>query len=251
MPMNTESANGTLAERLALPPPDSAEGMVVALAVAAGLVYILLLVAQYPKMIDSAFEFTAFSLLVSLVAAFSLGSMMGSDVATFQRLELELARTVLAYASSGTPPQSDAPLAGVWRAHIGAAEESRRMARSHAYGLGLFSAAGLLSLTALLLGVFGTLTSNQDIRGLAMFVEWFAFVFLVAGAAAIMTTIGYSGSVPFYEMFSPHRWRRNSGRQVAVDGAVSEIAWLAEFSRGARESHISPRGPSVLPSWRE
>ncbi len=251
MPSNGESSNWTLKERLSLPAPDTAEGAVIGIAVAAGLVYILLLVAQYPKMIDSAFEFTAFSLLVSLIAAFSLASMLGSDIATFQRLELELARTVLAYAGSGTPPASDAPLAGVWRAHVGASEESRRMARAHAYGLGLFTAAGLLSLAAVLLAILGSLTANQDIRGLAMLIEWFAFTFLVAGAGAIFSSVGYSTTVPFYEMFSPRRWRRNSGRQVAVDGAVSEIAWLAEFARGARESRISPGGPSVLPSWRE
>jgi hypothetical protein len=238
-------------DRFSPPPPDSPEGAVIAAAVTGGLVYILLLVAEYPAMTSLAFEAISVSLVISLVAAFSLSAMLGSDIATYQRLELELARTVLAYVGSGSPPQSDAPLAGVWRAHVAAAEESRRMSRVHGYALGLFTAASVASLAAVLLAGLGLVTSTQDVRGLAMFVEWFAFTFLVAGAGAILVSAGYSAPMRFYEVFAPRRWRRNSGRQTAVDGAVSEIAWLSEFSRGARETRMSPHGPSMIPSWRE
>ncbi len=239
------------ASAIDLPPPDSWEGAAFAAAIAGGLVYILLLVAEYNAMVRVAFDVTALSLVVSLISAFALSAMLGSDISTFQRLELELARTVLAYVGSGSPPASDAPLAGVWRAHVAASEEARRMARAHSYALGLFSAAGMLSLGALLLASLGMVTFTPDVRGLGMFVEWFAFVFLVAGAVVVLASVGYAAPVSAYERIAPQRWRRNSGRQQAVDGAVSEIAWLAEFSRGARESRMSPWGPSILPSWRE
>ncbi|HYA11287.1 MAG TPA: hypothetical protein VEH10_06440 [Thermoplasmata archaeon] len=251
MPSDSLSPVSGWRERLTPPPPDSREGFVLAVAIGFALVYVLLLVSQYNAMTRVAFDVTSLSLIVSLVGAFALSSMLGADISTFQRLELELARTVLAYVGSGTPPPSDAPLAGVWRAHVGAAEEYRRMARAHAYALGLFTGAGVLSLGSSLLSGFGVVTATQNVLGLAMFVEWFAFTFLVAAAGAVLLTVGYASPVSVYEVAAPRRWRRNSGRQQAVDGAVREIAWLSEFSRGAREAKISPAGPSVLPSWRE
>lgn len=238
-------------EKLELPPPDTREGGVIALAITFALVYFLLWVIQYNAMTALAFTVTSFSLLISLVAAFSLSGMVGADLSTFQRLELELARTVLAYAGTGTAPPSDAPLAGVWRAHVAAAEESRRMARAHAYALGLFTIAGVVALVATLLAGLGTVAHLQDLLGLAMLVEWLTFTFLIAGAAAVLYSIGYASPVAFYERLAPRRWHRNSGQQRAVEGAVGEVAWLAEFARSARDSRISPVGPSMLPSWRE
>lgn len=252
--MSTDSGTSKLgwAARMPTPPPpDTAEGGALAFALAMGLIYVLLLVADYNTMTAIAFAVTTLSLLIAVVAGFALAGMLGSDLSTFQRLELELARTVLAYASSGTPPQSDAPLAGVWRAHVAAAEESRRMARAHAYALGLFTIGGLAGLGAALLAGLGVVTATMNVLGLAMVVELFVFVFLLVGVGAIVGTVGYAAPIPFYERVSPRRWRRNAGRQIAVDGAVSEVAWLSEFARGARESKISPRGPSVIPSWRE
>ena len=221
------------------------------MAVGFALVYILLFVADYHVMTSLAFPVAALSLVTSLIPAFALSAMLGSDISTFQRLELELARTVLAYVGSGTPPVSDAPLAGVWRAHVAAAEESRRMARAHAYMIGLFSTAAVLALAASLLAGLGLVTTTENLLGLAMFVEWFAFTFLVAGAGAVLVTAGYSSPMPFYETLMPRRWRRNAGRQEAVDGAFSEIGWLAEYLRSARGSRMSPSGPSIIPSWRE
>ena len=245
------SASRDWRSRLSPPAPDTQEGAVIALAAVFGLVYIVLLVGQYDRMTALAFPVASLSLVVSLLGAFALSAMLGGDISTFQRLELELARTVLAYAGSGSPPPSDAPLAGVWRAHVAGAEEYRRMGRAHAYALGLFSAAGVLSLAAVLLAGLGVATATQDAGGLAMLVEWFAFTFLAAAAGCVLLSVGYASSVSVYDTLAPRRWRRNAGRQEAVDGAVGEIAWLAEFSRGARESRISPSGPSVIPSWRE
>lgn len=125
------------------------------------------------------------------------------------------------------------------------------MSRAHAYGLGLFSLAAIASLIAVLLASLGTVTHTQDLRGLGMLVEWAAFTALVAGAGSVLFSVGYAEPVPIYETLAPRRWRRNSGRQSAVDSAVGEIAWLAEFSRGARESRMSSRGPGTIPSWRE
>lgn len=125
------------------------------------------------------------------------------------------------------------------------------MARTHAYGLGLFTLAGILALGATLIAGIGTVTGVQNVLGFAMFIEWFAFTALAAGAAATLASVGYASSVPLYETVAPRRWRRNAGRQQAIDGAVSEIGWLAEYSRGARESRVSPAGPSMIPSWHE
>jgi len=251
MGMDVVSSMASYRARLSLPPPDSEEGGILGLALAGALIYIALFVAVYPAMTAIAFGATALSLIVSLVSVFALATMLGNDIANYQRLELELSRTVLAYASSGTPPASDAPLAGVWRAHVAASEESRRMSRAHAYALGLFTIAALASLIALLLASLGTVTSTQDLKGLGMLVDWVGFTFLVAGAGSVLLSVGYATSVPVYESLAPRRWRRNSGRQSAVDSAVGEIAWLAEFSRGARESRMSSRGPGTIPSWRE
>ena len=233
------------------PPPDTREGAVLALALAFALVYLIVWASVYNNVLALAFPITSLSLLLSLIPAFALATMLGSDISAFQRLELELARTVLAYVGSGTPPPSDAPLAGVWRAHVAASEESRRMARAHAYGLGWFTVAAMLALGATLLAGLGSVLVVKNILGLAMFVEWFAFVFLVAGACSVAASVGYASPITLFEVFSPRRWRRNAGRQQAVDGAVSEIAWLSEYSRGARESRVSPSGPSVIPSWHE
>lgn len=251
MPSEVSSTIGGWRARLSPPPPDSREGVVLVAAGSLALVYVLLFVAQYDTMVRLAFSVTTLSLILSVVSAFALGVMLGSDISTFQRLELELARTVLAYVGSGTPPPSEAPLAGVWRAHVAAAEEARRMGRAHAYALGLFASAGLLSLGAALLSGLGTVTGTRDVSGLGMFVEWFAFAFLVAGAAAVVASVGYSAPVPFFENVAPRRWRRNAGRQQAVDGAVSEIAWLSEYSRGARAARASPSGPALIPGWQE
>jgi len=237
--------------RLTLPELDTREGVVLAFASTFALVYIVVLVAAYNAMTSLAFAITGFSLLASLIPAFALGTMLGDDITSFQRLELELARTVLAYVGSGSPPPSDAPLAGVWRAHVAGAEESRRMARTHAYALGFFTAAGAFALAATLLSGLGAVMGVQNVSGLGMFVEWFAFTLLAAGAGSILASVGYASSVPFYDTWVPRRWRRNAGRQKAVDGAVTEVAWLAEFARGARDARISPAGPSMIPSWRE
>ncbi len=251
-PGNPSSAR-TWRSRLAVPPPDSVGGGVLAVSVAFALFYLLLFVADYNRMTSPAIALlaTSLSLVVALIPAFSLGSMLGTDLATFQGLELELARTVLAYSGSGTLPPSDAALAGVWRAHIAAAEESRRMARSHAYALGLFTFAGMSALLATLLAWLGTLTTTQNAVGLGMFFEWFAFAGLVAGAGAVVATVGYSSPVPGFDLLAARRWRRNAGRQQAIDGALSEVGWLSEFARSARETRLSTIGPSVIPAWRE
>jgi hypothetical protein len=125
------------------------------------------------------------------------------------------------------------------------------MARAHAYSVGLFTWAGGLSLSSVLLVGLGVVSGTSDVIGLGMFFEWFAFTFLAAGAFAVLASAGYASSTRFYEGFAPRRWRRNAGRQRALDGAVSEIPWLSEYSRGAREARVSPAGPSIIPTWHE
>lgn len=232
-----------------LPSPDSREGVVLAVAAGFAVVYVLVLVVDYRAMTDFAFEATTVSLIVSLIGAFALSGMLGADIATYQRFELELARTVIAYVSSGTPPAADTPLAGVWKAHVSGAEEYRRMARAHAYELGLFTWAALLSLAAVLLAGLGVVSGSRDVMGLGMLVEWPAFGFLIAAAGAVLATVGYSAAAPLYELLAPRRWRRNSGRPSALDGAVSEVAWLSEFAARIRDSRLGP-GAATAP-WKE
>lgn len=234
-----------------VPSPDTPGGGVLALAFTLGLAYVVLFIADYHAMTALAWWFAPITLFASLIGAFALGTMLGGDIAAYQRLELDLSRTVIAYVGSSSAPASDAPLAGVWRAYIGAAEESRRVARAHSYSLGFFLYAGWFALPASLLVALGLVTSTESLVGLGVFVAWFAFAFLVAAAGCIALTVGYSNPVPGFDRIAARRWRRNSGRQQAVEGALSEVPWLGEFVRGARESYISPAGPSVLPSWRE
>lgn len=235
-----------------LPPPDTPGGGVLALAFSLGLAYIIVFVAAYSTMTSAlALWIAPISLFAGLLGAFALATMLGGDISAYQRLELDLSRTVLAYVGSGSPPPSDAPLAGVWRAYVAAAEESRRVARAHAYALGFFTLAALFALPATLLVGLGAVATTRSVVGLGLFVDWFAFAFLVAGAGAVALTVGYSNPVPGFERVAARRWRRNAGRQQAVDGALSEVSWLGEFVRGARESYVSTSGRSVLPSWRE
>jgi ubiquinone/menaquinone biosynthesis C-methylase UbiE len=234
-----------------VPQPDTPGGMVLALALGLSVAYVILFIADYSAMARVAWFVTSLSLVLAVFGAFALSGMLGSDIGSFQRLELDLARTVLAYSNSGSVPGSDAPLSGVWRAYVGAAEESRRMARAHAYALGPFIAAGALSLAGTLLAGLALVTSTINVAGFAMFIEMFAFAFLVVGAGTILLTVGYSSPVPGFAIFAARRWRRNSGRQQAVEEAIGGIPWLAEFIRSVRESYVEPIGPSVIPSWRE
>ena len=241
------SPNPSGPSSLPLPSPDSREGIVLAIAAGFALLYVLVLALDYHAMTNFAFEVTTVSLIVSLIGAFALSGMLGADIATYQRFELELARTVLAYVSSGTPPAPDAPLAGVWKAHVAGAEEYRRMARAHAYELGLFTWAALLSLGATLIAGLGAIVGNRDVLGLGMLVEWPAFGFLVAAAGAAVAAVGYSAASPVYELIAPWRWRRNGGRQSAFEGAVSEVGWLSEFANRLRDARIGPAGPGPGP----
>ncbi len=234
-----------------VPKPDTPGGMVLALALGLSLAYVLLFAADFHAMAAVAWIVTSVSLVLAVIGAFSLANMLGHDIGSYQRLELDLARTVLAYSNSGSAPASDAPLSGVWRAYVGAAEESRRMARTHAYALGPFIAAGALSLGAALISGLALVTSTLNVAGFAMFVELFAFAFLVIGAGSILLTVGYASPVAGFNVFAARRWRRNSGRQQAVEEAVGGIPWLAEFIRSVRESYVEPIGPTVVPGWRD
>jgi hypothetical protein len=234
-----------------LPASDTPGGTILAFAFGLAVIYLVVFVSDYSAMTSLALWIAPIALFAALVGAFALGTMLGADIATYQGLELDLSRTVLAYVGAGTPPASDAPLSGIWRAYVGAAEESRRMARAHAYALGFFVAAGLFALPGTLVVGLGAVAASQDLLGFGLFLLWFAFGFLVAGAGNVVLSVGYSNPVPGFDRIAARRWKRNAGRQQAVDGAYSEVAWLGEFVRGARESYVHPAGPSVIPSWRE
>jgi len=228
-----------------MPPPDSPGGSAIAIAALFVLVYALLLLASYHTMLSAAVWLTTTALIAGLVATFSLGAMIGTDIATFQRLELDLARTVLAHLNSNDAPGPDAPLAGIWRAYVTVADESRRVSRVHAYSFGAFFWGTLISLGATLLTGLGVVTTTNNVVGLALVVELFGFAFLLIGALALVLAVGYSSDVPGYHGIAARRWRRNSTRLPAVEEALANVNWLPEFHRGIRESRTHP-GDSTL-----
>ena len=223
-----------------LPPPDSPGGLALGVTALFAVVYALLLVAQYNEMVALARFIYTISLIVGAVGTFALATMLGSDIATYQRLELDLARTVLSHLSTNAAPAPDAPMAGVWRAYVAVADESRRVARVHAYAFGPFLWGTLLSLAAALLGALGLTTHVSDVVGVSLLVEFFGFSLLLAGGAALVLTVGYADTVPGFDRISAHRWRRNASRLPAVEEALSGVAWLPEFHRGVRESRTDP-----------
>jgi len=229
-----------------LPPPDSVGGHAIELTALFASVYAILLVACYTQLQALAFPVTVIALLAGVVATFSLGGMIGTDVATYQRLELDLARTVLAHIGSNDAPQPDAPLAGVWRAYVTVADESRRVARVHAYSFGPYLWGTLVSLAAALLAGLGLLSADKDVVGLAILVEFFGFALLLLGTTTLMLAVGYSDEVPGFQHFSARRWQRNSARLPAVEEALTSVPWLPEFHRGVRESRTRPADSTLM-----
>jgi hypothetical protein len=223
-----------------LPPPDTPGGHAIALASLFALVYALLLVADYNAMTSIAWWVTSVSLVAGVVGSFGLASMLGGDIATFQRLDLDLARTVIAHLGANASPAPDAPLAGVWRAFVTVADESRRVARVHAYAFGPFLWGTVLSLGAALLTGLGVATSTTDVIGVAMVAEFFGFTLLLIGGGALLFTVGYSNPVQGYARIAARRWQRNSARLPAIEEALSSVPWLPEFHRGVRESKTDP-----------
>lgn len=228
-----------------MPPPDSPGGAAIGIAAVFAVAYALLLVATYSTMLSVAVWVCTTALLVGVIATFALGAMIGTDIATFQRLELDLARTVLAHLNAHDAPGPEAPLAGVWRAYVTVADESRRVSRVHAYAFGAFFWGTLLSLGAALLTGLGVLTTTNDVVGLALVVELFGFAFLFVGAVALVLSVGYSSDLPGFDGIAARRWRRNSTRLPAVEEALANVGWLPEFHRGVRESRTHPGGSTL------
>jgi hypothetical protein len=223
-----------------LPPPDSPGGLAVAIASLFALVYVILLVAEYNGMISIARWIVTTSLIVGAVGTFALATMLGGDISTYQRLDLDLARTVIAHLSENKSPEPDAALAGVWRAYVTVADESRRVARVHAYAFGPFLWGTLLSLAAALVVGLGHLTTTGDLVGVALLLELVGFTLLLVGGAALVLTVGYANPVDGFDRLAAHRWRRNAARLPAVEEALSSVPWLPEFHRGVRESRTDP-----------
>jgi hypothetical protein len=228
-----------------MPPSDSPGGAAIGIAALFVVVYVVLFLATYNTMVATALWITSVALLAGIIATFSLGSMMGTDIATFQRLELDLARTVLAHLGSNDAPGPEAPLAGIWRAYVAVADESRRVSRVHAYAFGAFFYGTLFSLGSSLLVAMGVLSSTNNVIGLALLVELVGFAFLFMGAMALVLSVGYPGEVAGFHRLAARRWRRNSARLPAVEEALSNVAWLPEFHRGVRESQTHPRDSTL------
>jgi hypothetical protein len=226
--------------RVTLPPPDTPGGYAFAIASLFAVVYAILFVAEYHPMLAQARYIAGTALIVGAVGTFALATMLGSDIATYQRLELDLSRTVIAHLNDNKSPEPDTPLAGVWRAFVTVADESRRVARVHAYAFGPFLWGTIISLGAALLVGLGQLTVTPDVVGLALVIEFFGFAFLLLGAGALVLTVGYSDTVDGYDRLAAHRWRRNAARLPAVEEALSSVPWLPEFHRGVRESKTDP-----------
>lgn len=231
--------------RLTLPPPDSPGGRAFAIAFLFGLVFAVLLIGAYNTMVVLAPWITTTALLGGVIGTFALGGMLGTDIATFQRLELDVARTVLQHINANDAPGPEAPLGGVWRAYVTVADESRRVARVHAYAFGPFLWGTILSLGAALLSGLGILTTTKDLVGLGLVLELAGFTLLLVGAATLLMTVGYAGEVAGYHRFSARRWRRNAARLPAVEEALGSVPWLPEFHRGVRESRTNPEASTL------
>lgn len=221
---------------LGFPDSDSPGGYAIGIVSFFALVYALLLVADYNAMLAVAWWILSLALVSGAVATFALATMLGGDIATFQRLDLDLARTVIGHVASNTAPAPETPMAGIWRAYVTVADESRRVARVHAYAFGPILWGTVLSLGAALLAGLGIVTSTSDAVGVALVIEFFGFTFLLLGGAALMLTVGYPGPVEGFDRWAAHRWRRNSARLPAVEEALESVPWLPEFHRGIRES---------------
>jgi hypothetical protein len=234
---------------LSLPPPDTPGGLALAGAFALAVLYGIVLVSVYPQMVHWGPWIASISLVIGLLATFALATMVGNDIAAFQRLDLDLAETVLA-SPAGGPPAPEAPLAAVWRAYVTTSEESRRVARVHAYAFGPFLVGTVLSVASLLLVGLGTTITTNNVVGLGLVVEGFAILFLFAGGVAMLLTVGYAAPVPTFDFLAAKRWRRNAPRHPAVDEALASVPWLREFHRGTRESRPSS-GSTILPAWLE
>jgi len=229
-----------------MPPPDSPGGSAIAITSLFVVVYAILMLSEYRAMTATAVYIATTALLSGVVGTFALATMLGNDVATFQRLELDLSRTIIAHLGSNDAPGPEAPLAGVWRAYIAVADESRRVARVHAYAFGPFLWGTLLSLAAALVASLGLLTSSMNVSGVALLIELFGFALLLIGAGALVLTVGYSNDVPGYDRFAAGRWRRNSARLPAVEDALASVPWLPEFHRGVRESRTDPSDSTLM-----
>lgn len=223
-----------------LPPPDTPGGHAIAIASLFALVYALLFVADYNSMVSVDRWIVSTALVAGAIGTFALATMLGGDIATYQRLDLDLARTVIAHMNANTAPAPDAALAGVWRAYVTVADESRRVARVHAYAFGPFLWGTVVSLGAALLSGLGIVTHTQDVIGVGLVVEFFGFTLLLIGAATLVLTVGYAHPVGTFDRFAAHRWRRNAARLPAVEEALASVPWLPEFHRGIRESRTDP-----------
>lgn len=240
VPPPESTARPKVTRELALPPLDSPGGYAIAATALFALVFALLFVADYSGMTDHIRWISSIALLVGAVGTFALATVLGADIATYQRLDLDLARTVIAHLTTNTAPAPDAPLAGVWRAYVTVADESRRVARVHAYAFGPFLAGTLLSLAAALVTGLAEVWRFADLLGIAVLIEFFGFSLLILGGAALLLTVGYSDEVAGFHRFAAHRWRRNSARLPAVEEALESVPWLPEFHRGIRESRTDP-----------
>ncbi|HTW55783.1 MAG TPA: hypothetical protein VMG36_04965 [Thermoplasmata archaeon] len=234
------AATSPVTQPLNLPPPDSPGGAAFAIAFAAGLVYLIVFIAAYPGMASLGLWLTTTALVGGVIATFALGGMLGTDIATYQRLELDVARTVLAHLNANDAPGPEAPLGGVWRAYVTVADESRRVARVHAYAFGPFLWGTVISLGAALIAGLGAVTRTANTTGFGVLVGLIGFSLLILGAATLLLTVGYADEVAGYRRFAARRWRRNSTRLPAVEEALSGVPWLPEFHRGVRESRTDP-----------
>lgn len=235
---------------ITLPPPDTPGGLAFAGTFAVLLVYGVVLVAAYPAMLVLSPWILTTALLVGVIATFGLATMLGGDIAEFQRLDLDLAETVLGTTPASGPPAPEAPLAAVWRAYVTTSEETRRVARVHAYAFGPFLLGTGFSVVAVLLDGLGIVSFTNNMVGIALVVEFFGLFLLFLGGMALALTVGYGSTVPGFDFLASKRWRRNRTRHPAVDEALSSVPWLREFHRGTRESRPLT-GSTLLPSWLE
>jgi hypothetical protein len=233
-----------------VPPPDTPGGLAIAGGIALAIVYLIVVLSVYSNMLAFSWSIVFSSLVVGFIGTFGLAMMLGTDIALFQRLDLDLAETILSVTPYGAAPAPEAPVAGVWRAYVTTSEEARRVARVHAYAFGPFLVGTVISLAASLLVGLGLVSTTNNVIGLALVLETFGLVALFVGGVTLLLTVGYASPVPGFDFLAAKRWRRNATRAHAIDEALTSVPWLREFHRGTRESRPSS-GSMIVPEWFE